>query len=69
MMPEMNGLELTAKGQDECEYSYSVILLTAKLRWKAGLSFEYGADVYIRKPFSIRQLQIENLLKLLPVVP
>ena len=68
MMPEMNGLELTAKVKTDIEYSHiPVILLTAKTTLEAKVEgFEYGADVYIEKPFSIRQLhkQIENLLKL-----
>ena len=68
MMPEMNGLELTAKVKTDVEYSHiPVILLTAKTTLEAKVEgFEYGADVYIEKPFSIRQLhkQIENLLKL-----
>lgn len=68
MMPEMNGLELTAKVKSDIEYSHiPVILLTAKTTLEAKVEgFECGADVYIEKPFSIRQLrkQIENLLKL-----
>ncbi|WP_321333750.1 two-component regulator propeller domain-containing protein [uncultured Bacteroides sp.] len=68
MMPEMNGLELTAKVKSDINYSHiPVILLTAKTTLESKVEgFEYGADIYIEKPFSIKQLrmQIENLLKL-----
>lgn len=68
MMPEMNGLELTAKVKANLDYSHiPVILLTAKTTIESKVEgLECGADVYIEKPFSVRQLriQIENLLKL-----
>lgn len=68
MMPEMNGLELCSKVKSELDYSHiPVILLTAKTALESKVEgFECGADVYVEKPFSIKQLhkQIENLLKL-----
>lgn len=68
MMPEMNGLELCCKVKSEIDYSHiPVILLTAKTTLESKVEgFECGADVYIEKPFSIKQLhmQIENLLRL-----
>lgn len=68
MMPEMNGLELTEKVKGNIDYSHiPVVLLTAKTTLESKVEgFECGADVYIEKPFSARQLrmQIENLLKL-----
>lgn len=68
MMPEMDGLELTAKVKANLDYSHiPVILLTAKTTIESKVEgLECGADVYIEKPFSVRQLrmQIENLLKL-----
>ena len=68
MMPEMNGLELCSKVKSEIDYSHiPVILLTAKTTLESKVEgLECGADVYIEKPFSIKQLhkQIENLLRL-----
>lgn len=68
MMPEMDGMELTQRVKSNLDYSHiPVILLTAKTTLEAKVEgFECGADAYIEKPFSIRQLykQIENLLKL-----
>lgn len=68
MMPEMDGLELCRKVKSEMDYSHiPVILLTAKTTLESKVEgFECGADVYIEKPFTIKQLhmQIENLLKL-----
>lgn len=66
MMPVMDGIELCRHIKQNINYSHiPVILLTAKTMVAAkeeGL--EVGADVYIEKPFSIRQLhlQISNLL-------
>lgn len=66
MMPEMDGIELCRHVKQNINYSHiPVILLTAKTMVAAkeeGL--EVGADVYIEKPFSIRQLhlQISNIL-------
>lgn len=68
MMPEMDGLELCSKVKSEIDYSHiPVILLTAKTTLESKVEgLECGADVYIEKPFSVKQLymQIENLLKL-----
>ncbi|TKG89379.1 response regulator [Puteibacter caeruleilacunae] len=68
MMPEMNGLELCRLVKGDVETSHILmVLLTAKETLEdqeAGL--ESGADVYLSKPFSIRQLkaQLANLFKL-----
>lgn len=68
MMPEMNGLELCSYIKSDITYSHiPIILLTAKTTLESKVEgFESGADVYVEKPFSIKQLhkQIENLLKL-----
>jgi signal transduction histidine kinase/ligand-binding sensor domain-containing protein/CheY-like chemotaxis protein len=68
MMPEMDGFELCKTVKSDINYSHiPVVLLTAKATLDAKIEgMEYGADVYLEKPFSIRQLhkQIENLLKL-----
>ena len=68
MMPEMDGFELCSKVKSEISYSHiPVILLTAKTTLEAKIEgFECGADAYVEKPFSVKQLhmQIENLLKL-----
>lgn len=68
MMPQMNGLELCSKVKSEMAYSHiPVILLTAKTTLESKVEgLECGADVYLEKPFSIKQLhrQIENLLRL-----
>ena len=68
MMPEMNGTELCSKVKSDVNYSHiPVILLTAKITLEAKVEgLECGADVYMEKPFSLKQLhiQIENLLKL-----
>ena len=67
-MPEMDGLELCSKVKSEISYSHiPVILLTAKTTLESKVEgLECGADVYVEKPFSVKQLhmQIENLLKL-----
>ena len=68
MMPEMNGLELSKTVKSDVNYSHiPIILLTAKATTDSKIEgLEYGADVYIEKPFSMKYLhkQIENLLKL-----
>ena len=68
MMPEMGGLELCNIIKSNIEYSHiPVILLTAKTTIESKIEgLQSGADVYLEKPFSIKQLhlQIENLLKL-----
>lgn len=68
MMPDIDGLELTKSVKSDINYSHiPVILLTAKTTLESKIEgLEYGADVYIEKPFSVKFLhkQIENLLKL-----
>lgn len=68
MMPQMDGMELCRRVKSDIEYSHiPVILLTAKTTLSAKIEgLENGADVYMEKPFSIRQLhrQIENLMAL-----
>lgn len=68
MMPEMDGLEFCSKVKSNIDYSHiPVVLLTAKTTLESKVEgLECGADVYIEKPFSVKQLhmQIENLLKL-----
>ena len=68
MMPRMNGIELCRRLKENIETSHlPVILLTAKVTVDAKTEgMESGADIYLEKPFSIRQLhaQIENLLRL-----
>lgn len=68
MMPVMDGIELSRQVKSNIEWSHiPIILLTAKTSLEAKTAgIECGADVYIEKPFTIRQLkaQIENLLQL-----
>ena len=68
MMPLMNGIELCGKVKSNLAYSHiPFILLTAKTTLESKTEgLESGADAYIEKPFSIKQLhaQIENLFKL-----
>jgi len=68
MMPEMDGLELCKAVKSDINYSHiPVILLTAKVGFDSKIEgMEYGADVYVEKPFSIKYLrkQIGNLLQL-----
>ncbi len=68
MMPRMDGVELCRRLKQNVETSHlPVILLTAKVSVDAKVEgMESGADIYLEKPFSIRQLraQIENILRL-----
>lgn len=68
MMPAMDGFELTKAIKSDVNFSHiPIILLTAKVSSEARTeALEYGADVYISKPFSSKMLilQIKNLLKL-----
>lgn len=68
MMPVMDGIELCRAVKQNLQWSHiPLILLTAKTSLEAKTEgAECGADVYLEKPFSIRQLkaQIENLLRL-----
>ena len=65
-MPEMTGFEAVRRLRaDENLKDVPVILLTASVQEKEiAQGFELGADAYLRKPFSPRQLQarIESLL-------
>jgi signal transduction histidine kinase/DNA-binding response OmpR family regulator len=67
MMPEMNGLEMTARLKaDERTSHIPVILLTARASEAHQLGgLEQGADVYLTKPFNIQLLETHllNLLK------
>ena len=68
MMPGIDGIklcEIVKKNMQTCHIP--VILLTAKTTLESKVEgLECGADVYVEKPFSVKQLhmQIENLLKL-----
>jgi len=68
MMPRMDGIELTRHVKEDINYSHiPVILLTAKTSIEAKLmGMQSGADIYMEKPFSARQLQlqIESLLRM-----
>lgn len=68
MMPRMDGIQLCQHLKQNLETSHlPIILLTAKVSVDAKVEgMESGADIYLEKPFSIRQLhlQIENLLRL-----
>ena len=64
----MNGFELCRKIKADVSYSHiPVILLTARVSLPDKTEgMESGADAYVEKPFSIRQLkgQIDNLIRL-----
>ncbi|MCR5017785.1 MAG: response regulator [Bacteroidales bacterium] len=68
MMPVMDGFQLCRHIKSQISYSHiPVILLTAKVSLDAkSEGMESGANAYVEKPFSIRQLhgQIENLITL-----
>lgn len=65
-MPEMDGLEVTRalRGSDETR-RMPIILLTARSQERDVMAgIEAGADAYIRKPFSHRELRarVESML-------
>lgn len=66
MMPMMNGAELCRRVKSDMRFSHiPFIILTAKTDREAKEEgMEVGADVYIEKPFTIRQLvlQVANML-------
>lgn len=68
MMPVMDGFELCRRIKGQLAYSHiPLILLTAKVTLDAKQEgMESGADAYMEKPFTIRQLksQIDNLIRL-----
>lgn len=68
MMPVMNGFDLCRMIKGNLAYSHiPVILLTAKVSLDAkSEGMESGADAYVEKPFTVRQLrgQIDNLIRL-----
>lgn len=68
MMPRMDGNELCRRLKGDINFSHIlVILLTAKTSVEAKVEgMESGADIYLEKPFSIKQLhlQITNLLRM-----
>ena len=68
MMPRMDGIGLCTRVKNDISYSHiPVILLTAKTSVEAKVEgMQSGADVYLEKPFSIRQLQLQivSLLKM-----
>jgi CheY-like chemotaxis protein len=58
MMPEMSGLEVLQRIKEEpTTGGLPVIMVTAKTRDDDVLSgYQYGADYYITKPFTAKQL-------------
>ncbi len=68
MMPRMDGNELCRQLKSDINYSHlPVILLTAKTTVEAKLEgMQSGADIYLEKPFSMKQLhlQITSLLRM-----
>ncbi len=66
MMPRMNGVELCRRVKGDVNFSHiPFIILTAKNGKDAMVEgLEVGADVYLEKPFTIKQLylQIGNLM-------
>lgn len=68
MMPHMDGNELCRRVKQDINYSHiPVILLTAKTSVESKVEgMQSGADIYLEKPFSVRQLhlQIQSLLRM-----
>lgn len=67
MMPELDGVGLLQKIRSTSEISHiPIILLTAKTDLDSKLEgFDYGADDYITKPFSVKYLRtrIDNIIR------
>lgn len=67
MMPRMDGMELCRRVKNDVKYSHiPFIILTAKTGEDAHEEgMECGADVYLEKPFPVKQLthQIANILR------
>jgi DNA-binding response OmpR family regulator/anti-sigma regulatory factor (Ser/Thr protein kinase) len=61
MMPEMDGLELCRQVKTNVAYSHiPLILLSAKTDTPTKIEgLNFGADVYLEKPFSIEQLKAQ----------
>ena len=59
MMPEMNGYELLKKIKEMPEFkALPIIMVTAKDQDSEILEgYQYGADYYITKPFTAKQLE------------
>ena len=68
MMPRMDGNELCRTVRSDINFSHlPIILLTAKTTVEAKVEgMQSGADVYLEKPFSMKQLnlQLQNLLRM-----
>ena len=68
MMPRMDGNELCRAIRADINFSHlPVVLLTAKTTVEAKVEgMQSGADVYLEKPFSMKQLQLQlqNLLRM-----
>ena len=67
MMPEMDGLELTAALKDDDDYKHlPIVLLTAKTQEEdLQEALRIGADDYLTKPFRLRdlKLRIDNIIE------
>ncbi len=57
MLPEMDGIELCRKVRESGEYTLILMLTAKSSELDRVLGLELGADDYMTKPFSIRELQ------------
>ncbi len=59
MMPRLNGYELLQAIKSEAEFAnLPIIMVTAKDQDSEVLEgYQYGADYYITKPFTVKQLE------------